>query len=382
MRLLWTVSNWKRTGPVEPSLSLAAAVAARGHDVVCAVGRSPPGETNTAEEVLVARSLRRAVPDARLSKHAFLPRDLGDVRRLARYLDAERPDAVVTTLPNDHRLALAAARRSGGTPVVRLWFSDGTSPEHRRDREALGRAARVVVFGDGPERALAELGFPAERVVRSGPPLDVRALRDEAPSRTEARRRLGVDEGVCLFGIVARLQRHRRFEMLWDAAARLREEASPWRLLVVGRGTWQEEVAFRPVRERGLAERVTFTGYLRGAEYAAALAALDAQLLLVPGSDPTCRALREGMALGVPSLATRRGLLPSIVEDGFTGVLVDDAPDALAKGMRTLLCDAGLRERLGRRAAFRAERDFAVEPVAAHLEDALGAVVAERVRRP
>jgi glycosyltransferase involved in cell wall biosynthesis len=378
VRLLWTVSNWKRTGPVEPSLALAAAVAARGHDVACAVGRPPPGEGNTAEEVLAplaARSLRRAVPDARLSKHAFLLRDLGDVRRLARWIAAERPGAVVTTLENDHRLAVAAARRAGGVPVVRLWFSDGTLPEHRRDREALRRASRVVVFGEAPERALAALGVGPGRVGRTGPPLDVAALRRDALPRAQARRRAaglaGAPEGTCLFGVVARLQRHRRFEVLWDALERLRSEPLPWRLAVIGRGTWQEEVAHRPVRERGLGDRVRFAGYLRGLDYAAALAALDAQVLLVPGSDPTCRALREGMALGVPSVATARGLLPSIVEPGVTGLLVGEDPDALADAMRALLHDPGLRERMGAAAAERAARDFAVERVAERLEGAL-----------
>src|SRR5207248_5153713 len=32
VRILWALSNWKRTGPVEPSLDLAAALARRGHE--------------------------------------------------------------------------------------------------------------------------------------------------------------------------------------------------------------------------------------------------------------------------------------------------------------------------------------------------------------
>ena len=50
MKLLWTVSNWKRTGPLEPSLDLAAAMAARGHDVEVAVGRAPRRSDDEAAE--------------------------------------------------------------------------------------------------------------------------------------------------------------------------------------------------------------------------------------------------------------------------------------------------------------------------------------------
>ena len=39
MKILWALSNWKRTGPVEPSLDLAAAMSRRGHEVLVVTGR-------------------------------------------------------------------------------------------------------------------------------------------------------------------------------------------------------------------------------------------------------------------------------------------------------------------------------------------------------
>ena len=81
-----------------------------------------------------------------------------------------------------------------------------------------------------------------------------------------------------------------------------------------------------------------------------------------------CRALREGMALGVPSVATRRGLLPDVVADGETGILVDETPEALARALAALARDPSSRGRLGAAAMSRAEREFSLPQAAERLE--------------
>jgi glycosyltransferase involved in cell wall biosynthesis len=371
VKILWTISNWKRTGPVEPSLDLAAAVAAAGHEVLVAVGRGPRG---TRDDAAAARGRRSLVaPDVRLwlHKHAFLLRDVPDVRALREWIRRERPEVLVTTLPNDHRLV---ARAAEGThvPVVRLWFGDPDAPPRPREVEPLRRAARVFAFGGTAAQRLSEAGVRPGSVALLDPPLDVDALRAEVREPTVRRAAWGAGDDPFCFGIVARLQRHRRFELLWEAAARLREAGDvAFRVVVVGRGTWQEEVGLAPVRRLGLGDRVVFTGYLRGVDYASTVAAFHAQLLLVPGSDPTCRALREGMALGVPSLAFRRGLLPMIVEHGVTGRLVDETAEALAAAMAALAHDPLGARRMGAGAAGAADARFRADRVAERFLDAL-----------
>jgi glycosyltransferase involved in cell wall biosynthesis len=370
VRILWTVANWKRTGPVEPSLDLAAAVAARGHEVLVATGRPVGTAPDEGLFACAARGLARLDLGLRLSKHRSPLSDLRDAARLADHLRAIRPDVVTTTLPNDHRTVAAAVGRSGlDVPVLRLWFADGGVRPRPREAARLRAAAAVLPFGEGPARALAAAGVAADRIVRIDPPLDVERLRRVAPAREEVRARHGAGPGTLLAGVVARVQTHRRFELLWEAAALLRERGIPLRLLVVGRGTRFDEVAAGPVARAGLDGVVAFTGYLRGDAYVRTLSALDAQVFLVPGSDPTCRALREGMALGVPSVATRRGLLPEIVGDGETGLLVEESPDSLASALARLAGDAGLRARLSEGAARRADR-FAPARAAAAWEAA------------
>jgi glycosyltransferase involved in cell wall biosynthesis len=142
----------------------------------------------------------------------------------------------------------------------------------------------------------------------------------------------------------------------------------PFHVVVVGRGTHEQSVGRDPVRDLGLDGHVTFTGYLRGERYATAMALFDAQVFLMPGSDPTCRALREGMALGVPSIAARRGMLPEIVEDGVTGLVIGEGVEPLTDAMRRMAAARDAVRVLGEGAKARAERLFAAPRVAEALE--------------
>lgn len=367
MRLLWLLSNWKRTGPVEPSLDLAAAVARAGHDVAVMCGRAPRGRDSGAAEAARARDLEVVDIGLVLDKHRFGLRDRRDARRLRQHLEVSGPDALVTTLRNDHRIA-AKARRGTRPPILaRLAF------------EPLARTIEVappeptdLVFAMLPGDTRPDAPFAVEVLE---PALDIAALAASGADATGAREALGIDPGTFLFGIVARMQTHRRFELLWAALAQLKARGVAFHLAAIGRGTHQQTVAHEPVRALGLEDRVGFPGYLRGASYASTVAALDAQVFLVPGSDPTCRALREGMALGVPSLVTARAPLPAIVEDGVTGRVVrDETPEAWAAALEAFVADREATRAMGAAARSLAAERYDAGRVAARFLRALDAV--------
>jgi glycosyltransferase involved in cell wall biosynthesis len=372
VRVLWAVSNWKRTGPVEPSLDLAAALQARGHEVLVLTGRPIGDAPDEAGDAAAARGLSRLDLGLVLDKHLRPIANRRDAARVAAHLAARPPHAVVTRLRNDHRvLARALRSASSRAPLVRLLFEDGATPPSSSEARLLRDAASVVVFGAAPAAACSAAGVAPGAVVRMGPPLDLDRVRRAARTPDAARARLDPSGGAFLVGIVARVQPHRRFDLLWDAAARLVEEGVAFRLVLIGRGTRFDALARDPVSRRGLEGHVVLAGYLLGEDYASTLAALDAQVMLVPGSDPTCRALREGMALSRAVVATRRGLLPDLVEDGESGLLVDSTPESLAGALVRLARDPALRARLGAGAAARADAEFALPRAAERLEAVL-----------
>ena len=177
------------------------------------------------------------------------------------------------------------------------------------------------------------------------------------PADPQLRASLGLAPEHLVVGIVARVQRHRRFDLLLEAAARLLDGDPRTRLLVVGRGTHRRTVAEEPARRMGLADRVIFAGY-RKEDYTEVLRAIDVFSFLVPGSDGTCRALLEAAACGIPAVTSKRGALPEIVVNGVTGVICEEDPEALASAWRALLDDPLRRRSMGENARRRAETIF------------------------
>jgi glycosyltransferase involved in cell wall biosynthesis len=127
------------------------------------------------------------------------------------------------------------------------------------------------------------------------------------------------------------------------------------------------ELAVEPARRRGLSN-VTFTGYL-GDRYLETLAGFDALLFLVPGSDGTCRAVREAMAMGKAVIGARRGMIPELVDDGVTGLVIDDTPDGIARAIERLAGDRELCRAMGRAGREKALRLYDIRRQALAVRD-------------
>jgi hypothetical protein len=365
LRVLHLFANHKVTGPAETALDAARAVGSLKQVAAeFAAGRGPD-ETGSLRKLAVERGARVTGLDLRLSKH-FSPFGLlRDVRRLRRWLRADAPDVVHCHLPGDHLVAALAAPRE--IPIVRTLYDGEPPPWDWRSKLTLReRCAKVICFSQAAATGLEDLGMAPERVALFEPPIDLQRFHPARPL-PDRRTALGIPPEAFTVGIVARLQTHRRFEVLFEAIDQARRVIPQLRLVVVGRGTHAETVAHAPVRERGLEETVVLTGYLSGDDYAGTLAALDAAVFLVPGSDGTCRAVREALAMGLPVIAARRGMLPELVRDGETGLVIDDTPENLAQAFVRLAHDREERRRMSEAARADAHRRFSYASHAAAL---------------
>lgn len=355
MRVLQITSDWKWTGPAEPMLRLCQVLRDRGCQVTLACP-PPPEEAGS--------SLAEEAERVGLAPRLWLERGRGvrpvgdrrDVTRLRSFLEREPADVVHTWHTRDHVLALRALGRAGGAALVRSYRiaeAIRATPWNAWLFGARTHGLLCVSPETARQNAFLRAGLPVRGAFGA---VDLERFRPEPPDGA-VRAGLGLAADDRVVGVVARVQGHRRFDLLLAAACRLFEADPKAKLLVVGRGTRRAELAEEPARRLGIADRVIFAGYRR-ADYAQVLRTIDVFTFLVPGSDGTCRALLEAAACGIPAVVTHRGALPEIVVDGETGLLAEEEAKPLADAWQALLSDPERRAELGRRARARAEALF------------------------
>lgn len=304
---------------------------------------------------------------------------LADVRRLRAFAREEGVDLLHTHRTHDHLVGGLAVRRGRyPIPVVRTNHRGIPLRSSFANRALLPRwTDGLIAFSKASlEQDRVVLRVPADRALLVQGGIDLLRF-DPALTSDDLRQELGIPREAVVIGIVARVQRHRRFHVLLEAMQRVRHQTPEARLLIVGRGTHIRSVAIEPARALGLAEMVDFAGY-RKDDYVQALRTFDVGVLLVPGSDGSCRAVREAMAMGIPMVVSRRGALPELVRHGVDGLVVDDAPETLADALLQLVRSPELRRQYGRAARERARDAFSYENLAARVEELYRRVLAAK----
>jgi glycosyltransferase involved in cell wall biosynthesis len=363
MRILHLYSDWKWTGPAEPAVELVAELKKQGVEVRFACSPLPFPVVDSIEKHVRARGIE-PITDFHLSKHFSLWRNFRDERRLVRYLDAEHIDIVHAHRHQDHWIGGRAARRTASrVRIVRTCHDGVPQPRSWRNRMLYRRYTDVLV--DVSRQALEEdirrFSLSPGQALHVPPAVDTARFRREGIGNL--RQELGIPREAAVLGVVARIQPHRRFDLLFEAYRRVAQRHPESRLLLVGRGTRRKEVAEEPIDRLGLSRQTILAGYRRE-DYLEAMNTLDALVFLVPGSDGSCRAARQALSMGKPVIATRRGMLPEVIRHRENGLLVDETPEALAEAMSLMIQSPETRTDLGRRATEITRREHTVVKLA------------------
>jgi glycosyltransferase involved in cell wall biosynthesis len=165
--------------------------------------------------------------------------------------------------------------------------------------------------------------------------------------------------------LVARLSPVKDVATLLRATALAGAEQPDFRVEVAGAGPCLPALR-QLTAELGLGERVRFLGEVCDVP---ALLARAGLLVLSSLSEGVSITLLEGMARGLPIVATRVGGNPEVVADGETGLLVPPGnPSALANAMLRLWRDGELGRRMGQAGRRRVEDHFDVRRMVARYE--------------
>jgi glycosyltransferase involved in cell wall biosynthesis len=183
--------------------------------------------------------------------------------------------------------------------------------------------------------------------------------------------------------IVARLCPEKDHETLLHAVAIVVQTAPAFRLLIAGDGPCLPQLQ-QLVDRLGLDGRVQFLGSVGDVP---ALLRRAGMMVLSSASEGMPLTLLEGMASGLPVVATNVGGVTEVVQDEFTGLLVPRRdPQALAMALVRLQLDEPLARRLGEQGRRRAVEHFDVVRMVAKYEKLYvspgGAKVNSQGRKP
>ena len=282
------------------------------------------------------------------------------IRRLRRFFVDERIALVQSQLYRANVVANVAARLTRKRPVVvnaqhSLYAMTGKSAE------MLARWVRpladltVAVSPIVEEYLVGDEGTDPRRVRVIDNGVDDERFRpsDDRPLRHE----LGLAPDELLLGAVGRLSEEKGLLHLVDALAKLTDLQRPVRLALVGDGPQRGELEQR-IHDLGLANLVTFLGVR--SDIPELMRSFDLYVL------PSLRealpiSLLEAMASGCCVVASSVGGVPHALADGVEGRIVPPGEvEALAEALRGCLGDEEERDRLGRSARQRVERDFSL----------------------
>ena len=346
----------------------------------------PPGTPATARFGERARVVRLGVPVTAFRQFYAVPAS----RVLPRLAAAS--DLVHAHVGEDIAvvpLALAATWRGGIPLVLTVHCSVRYTLTVRSTRAALlktlggwwerrgeCRADRVIVLTARLAGILVDHGVPADRidVIPSGVRPRLFAASDGSAASAVSD---GADPAAALprprVVFLGRLHRQKNVDLLLAAAVRLRH---PAHVVLAGDGPERrrlEELS----RQLGLADRVTFLGFVDHDRVPALLRGAD--LLVMPSRyEELGTAMVEAMHSGVPVVATRTGGIPDVIRDGVSGLLVAPGDvDGLAGAIDRMLADPAQRRRWGERGRHRVA-EYRWDRLADRVLEVYGAAVSAR----
>ncbi len=258
-------------------------------------------------------------------------------------LPPEQQPRVVTTLHGTDTTLLGADPGYGPAIHHALTHSDAVTTVSNFLKQ---ETQRVLGF-DGPMQVIHNFFEP----------------RLAQRSRDEVRRELGLRDEVMVLHS-SNLRPLKRIDLLLETVARIRLRDS-FKLVVLAGGSFKPFAA--NVLRLGLEDRVIVRENVADIEDYLQAADLG---LIASDTESFCLSILEAMSFACPSVATRVGGIPEVVEDNVTGLLVPAGnADALARAVENLIQHPDRRLAFGRAAQARARENFSAGVIVPEYED-------------
>ena len=226
---------------------------------------------------------------------------------------------------HDHKtdlLTWALAKREPIIPVSTAhgFAGDSWSEQiyYAVEKRLLARFPRVIAVSQPIRAELIRTGSHPDRVTLINNGIDHRRFRRDRSQRDAVRRDLGFASENVVIGAVGRLESEKRFDLLLDAVAELRQRYPAVILAIAGEGRLRPDLEAK-IAKLGLGQAARLLGHR--SDVIALHHAFD---IFVQSSERegTPNAVLEAMALETPAVATDVGGTRELMRDGVDGLLV------------------------------------------------------------
>ena len=269
---------------------------------------------------------------------------------IANELDRFKPDLIQLFSPTLLSTGGIIAARRRNIPIVATYQTDLPNYTHHYGFHLLAEPSRqwlrflhnschlTLVPSRYTLRQLQHSGY--HRLRRWGRGVDGKRFN---PTRRSAEWRAKLLNGrnpnslLCLY--VGRLANEKRVDLLLEVA-----RTPGIALTIIGDGARREELEMLFA-----ATNTHFTGYLYGEELAMAYASADAFTFTGP-CETFGQVVQEALASGLPAIVINQGGVVDLVQDGITGYICADEPEAFASAARKLRDDPELRQQMSQSA--------------------------------
>jgi len=312
----------------------------------------------------------------------FHPVDINDYG-LFKYPDYTLPLSVkMAEISRDHRLDILhvhyAVPHASAAILARSMLPPEQQPRvvttlHGTDTTLLGRDPgygpaihHALTCSDAVTTVSTFLQRESRRLLGYDRPIEVIhnffAPRPPRRSREQVRRDLGLENEVMVFHS-SNLRPVKRVDLLLEAAALIRP-ANSFKLVILAGEPFTPFAS--QMRQLGLDGRVIVREKVNDIEDYLQAADLG---LFTSETESFCLSILEAMCFACPSVSTRVGGIPEVIEDQVTGLLAPfgDAA-ALAGAVEGLIQDPARRIALGRAAQQRAREKFSADAIVPRYE--------------
>jgi glycosyltransferase involved in cell wall biosynthesis len=222
-----------------------------------------------------------------------------------------------------------------------------TVHEIKNDKKFLSRLTignSAIVFSQAVKQHLHDVnGLPSDRIIQVPMGVKIQAFRTTSP--TLLKKSLGLNDDLPIVACIARISEEKGCDIYIRAIAEVLEAGYHAQFLLVGDGPLRKEIEHLK-HNLHLDDYIHITGWRE--DIYSIIKIVD--FLVLPSiSEAIGMTILEGFFFGKPTIASRVGGIPEVIQDGKNGLLVPPGdPYKLAQAICNLLNNPQLTSQLGR----------------------------------